>query len=306
MASLYVQRTDGHGNTFYCSDLEGMPFPPFPSIPDARQHMRDIRDMELSPHDVMIAGFPKSGSHWITSVVHMLMTGQTDSYFKTEIGAILDRTPLMGDATPIPPPSPNPRLFYTHVKFSFLPSQVVEKKVKLICLQRNPQDTWVSLYSHLKQHAGVMAYDGTWEHFFDLMMSPDGLWYGNWFDYALDWERDIARETARGLPVFVNAFEDMKRDPVGQTEKLDQFLGYNRGRELCEQIAKACEFSALKAAKDGEWQKEKGLFKENTTGCYRKGEVGDWKNWFTVAQREKFDQEFKARMLSSKLRFTFL
>ncbi|KAL8591980.1 hypothetical protein ACOMHN_020458 [Nucella lapillus] len=302
MSSPYVQRTDSHGNVFYLGDLGGLMCPAFPTIPDFRKHARDVREMELNPGDVIFTGFPKSGFHWVTSVAYTLMTGQTDHYFQTGVGALMDRSPITPDT--IPPPD-KPRIFYTHLKFPYLPKQVSEKKVKVIYLRRNPKDTWVSLYCHISNQIGSLAYGGSWEHFFDLMITSQ-FFYGTWFDYVLDWERDIERETAASLSVCVCSYEDMKKDPVGQTEILDQFLGYNRGRELCEKIAKFCEFSSMKAVKDGEWKGDKvSIFKKNATGFYRKGEVGDWKNWFTVAQSERFDQEFKDRMKGSKLRYTY-
>nr|KAG5702316.1 hypothetical protein BaRGS_002983 [Batillaria attramentaria] len=169
--------------------------------------------------------------------------------------------------------------------------KVFEKKVKVVYLLRNPKDAWVSLYNHVHSHTGIMEYPGTWNQFFSLL-TTFGFCYGDWFDYVLDWEKALATQT--DIPVFVSHFEDLKQDPVGQIEKLDQFLGYNRGRQLCEAIAEACKFTNLKVAK------EKSVPEE-----IRKSETGDWKNWFTVAENELFDDLYQKRMEGSKLQFTY-
>ena len=60
---------------------------------------------------------------------------------------------------------------------------------------------------------------------------------------------------------------------MGQIMKIDQFLGLNRGKELCEKIAEACKFTNLKAAKDALVPPEKrdALWNKDFGGFYRKG-----------------------------------
>ena len=61
---------------------------------------------------------------------------------------------------------------------------------------------------------------------------------------------------------------------MGQIAKLDQFLGYNRSRELYEQIADACSFTKMKSAKNEMPEEIKKLyFKDDYEGFYRKGET---------------------------------
>ena len=55
--------------------------------------------------------------------------------------------------------------------------------------------------------------------------------------------------------------------------KIDQFLGLNRGKELCEKIAEACKFTNLKAAKDSLVPSEMrdAAWNKGFAGFYRKG-----------------------------------
>ncbi|CAL1534496.1 unnamed protein product [Lymnaea stagnalis] len=102
-------------------------------------------------------------------------------------------------------------------------------------------------------------------------------------------------------PIYTSVFEDMKLDLVGGVKKLNEFLATGCSDELCEQIAVACSFTNMKEYKDSTASEQgKSMFKNKNFGFYRKGEVGDWKNWFTVAMNEEFDVEYKKRMAEYK------
>ncbi|XP_070204442.1 uncharacterized protein [Littorina saxatilis] len=301
MTVPYIELKDKHGNNIYFGSFGDLLIPAFPMIQDFRQHKQDIREMDLKPDDVLITGYPKTGNNWHHEILSMLVAGSAEYNKDFNPKDLLEYSPPQkGDN---PPGSP-PRVFFTHLKFHHLPKQVLEKKTKLIHLDRNPKDTWVSLYNHAFGLKSTSGYHGTWNQFFDLMISGFGYRYGDWFDHVLDWEDAI--KTQKQVPIITSVFEDMKKDPVGQIEKLDQFLGTNRGRQLCEQIADACSFTKIKEVKKVPPEIKKKMFKENAAGFYRKGEVGDWKNWFTVAQNELFDEVYKKRMAGSSLRYTFV
>ena len=73
----------------------------------------------------------------------------------------------------------------------------------------------------------------------------------------------------------------MWQDPVGQITKMDQFLGLDRGPALCQQIAEACRFSKLKAAKDAQFPEDKKhLLKEGGAGPFRKGNLATVMWWW--------------------------
>ncbi|PVD31295.1 hypothetical protein C0Q70_06707 [Pomacea canaliculata] len=196
-------------------------------------------------------------------VLHKLHKRASDGT-KTRFGGSIKPGYGVASGRRLAPDEPHP-VIYHH-----LPLQVWEKKVKVVYLTRNPKDTWVSLYNHAHGHSGLCNYNGPWNQFFEVMMDM-GFWYGDWFDYVLDWEAKLSAD--KELDYIISPFEDLTLDPVGQIEKLDQFLGFNRGRELCERIAEACKFTNMKVVKDAQMPSEMKakIWKENAPGFYRKG-----------------------------------
>ena len=70
--------------------------------------------------------FNISGTHWVSEIVHMLISGTTDYSTKVKEFNMLE---FIDDMT-MPGHMTSPRLFNSHLYFTHLPQQLVEKKVK--------------------------------------------------------------------------------------------------------------------------------------------------------------------------------
>nr|KAG5687673.1 hypothetical protein BaRGS_027565 [Batillaria attramentaria] len=82
------------------------------------------------------------------------------------------------------------------------------KKVKVVYITRNPKDVFVSMFCFLHKFDPPMGYRGTWEQFFPFMLK-EGWWFGNLFDYLLDWDQEI--ENHPDIPVYRICYEETLR-----------------------------------------------------------------------------------------------
>jgi hypothetical protein len=78
------------------------------------------------------------------------------------------------------------------------------------------------------------------------------------------------------------SYEALVADPVSQTAALFDFLGLKSNPATVRACVEATSFNKLSGGrKRGD---------EDLNSFFRKGEVGDWKNWFTSEQRHLFDE----------------
>ena len=87
----------------------------------------------------------------------------------------------------------------------------------------------------------------------------------------------------------------------GTIEKIAKFVGKQLSQETVERIADQTSFAAMK--KEGNanysWNKHfKGEF-------LRKGQVGDWRNYFTEEQSDRLDALYAEKMAGSGLLFEY-
>ncbi|XP_059097315.1 sulfotransferase 1B1-like [Tigriopus californicus] len=190
----------------------------------------------------------------------------------------------------------SPRVIKTHIPLELLPPKLVETcKVVYVC--RNPKDTCVSYFHHSAIGKPVYKLYGNFEDYSELFF--DGrLVYG---DY---WQHLKTAWALRGHENFKFIwFEDMKKDHKAGLKDLAQFLGYERTEEELDALVKHLtidnmrDISVAKARNDYE--------KEFRSKFFRKGQVGDWCNYFQGEALQKWNQWIKRHLEGTDIVMTF-
>ncbi|GFS23743.1 sulfotransferase [Elysia marginata] len=100
------------------------------------------------------------------------------------------------------------------------------------------------------------------------------------------------------LKVHVSSYEALHKDIREEIRGLAKFLGVNVDSTLLEDIVSKTSFDNMRKIKGA--KEEYGGVRPSSPVMYRKGKVGDWKNWFTVAQSEQFNAVFEREMQGTK------
>ncbi|XP_067680766.1 sulfotransferase 1A1-like [Haliotis asinina] len=295
---LDYRNANGHGWSFFKND--GLLLT-IVTTPEANMEMiRKVQKLELRNDDVLIAAYPKCGTHWLWEIVTMLRAGNSKYNKKAK-----DISMLGTPKSVLVDELPSPRVLNSHLYFRHLPEKLVEKKIKTIFIMRNPKDVSVSFYNHLNGVKMSFRFDGTYSEFLDLFLEGK-VPCGSYVHYVKDWLQ--VKQNHPDLPMLTLFYENLKKDPVKNIRMVADFIGVSVTDELCEQIAEACSFKKMRTA-DKEL-KEHILtapenWKEGHKGIYRKGEVGDWKNWMTVAQNERFEDIIVGTFEDTGIVFTY-
>jgi hypothetical protein len=192
-------------------------------------------------------------------------------------------------ALPLIKDHPSPRLLKTHVYFSmFLPHN---PKMKIIHIMRNPKDVITSYYHYYRVQERLGPFSGSWDEFYQMAVEGYLIW-GDWFSHTLEWWNQS--RTNRNL-LFIT-YEDLKLHTAATLQQISTFLGKNLTDEAVRVIEKNISFTAMKGKRNGF-----DLPQEVGDKFFRKGEVSDWKNYFTVAQNEQFDQLIQQRLSDPEL-----
>ncbi|KAI8749067.1 sulfotransferase 1B1-like [Biomphalaria glabrata] len=272
----------------------------FPFIADPVKHVEDVRNLQMREDDVIIAAYPKSGTHWVWEVTHMLLHQTTEHERRTKEHLMLEATPDLQTIMD----EPSPRIINSHLEFTHLPQEILTKRTKIIHLIRNPKDTLISLYY---QYLAI-ASKFTVQALLDAAIQ-NKLMFPSQFDYLRQMSQ--FQQEHPDHPVLHIYYEEMNKDPDRIIRQLATFLDVAGSDKFLQEVKEACKFESLKKIEEDE-KKElpenlDRLCKENNVKVkmIRKGIVGDWKNELTKDQSDQLDA-YIAREMDKGLDFNFI
>ncbi|XP_067671892.1 sulfotransferase 1B1-like [Haliotis asinina] len=273
---------DKRGNTMQLQMLEGVLY----GTVYKREVLQQIKYVQLREDDIYLSAYLRTGTHWTFEMVGMLLNGTAETIPKFK-----GKNQLEFMTSDELSRLPSPRIINTHFKLSRAPTQLREKKCKIIYNLRDPKDVAVSLY-WAYMDGGVSGYQGTFQDFLELYykgtVDSNGM-----FENLRDAETFF--EENPDIPVHFQVYEETMKDPVAQVRALSDFIGLERNDDLCRAIAEKCTFARMKADKDKYSLKVNGK-----NFFYRKGIVGDWRNWFTEEMLDEYYCVYDEKMAGSR------
>jgi len=288
--------------------------------------------IKSNPPDILLASLPKSGTTWLKALAFATLNRATHSPSDAQhplrhqnphdcVGFLEMMVTQDDDDEALLRSPSRPLLVQTHVPYSLLPDAITAagSGCRLVYVCRDPKDMLVSFWNfHLKEGPTLAAAGGggAWvgdssaaaagltkfEDVFELFCEgryPGGPYWLNAMEFWHESQR-------RPNEVLFLRYEDMLGDPVGNVKKLAAFMGCafeeeEEGDGVVEQIVELCSLESLKSME---------VNKNGTTvlsfrneAYFRKGKVGDWKNYMTVDMAARLDKIVEEATRGSGLTF---
>ncbi|XP_074376397.1 cytosolic sulfotransferase 15-like [Apium graveolens] len=252
-------------------------------------------------NDIFLATSPKSGTTWMKAILYALINREVYPPTSPQ-HPLLNETPhnLVPSIEFVNPseydsisnsPDSGTRIFATHTALVSLPKSVTDNATsncKIVFLCRDIKDNFVS-YFHYANKLNLRSSPISLEDAFNLYCK--GITTGGpvWNQILAYWKESLENPHK----VLFMKYDDVKNEPQVQLRRLAHFLGKpfspdEENRYLVDQIISLCSFDHLSKLEVNNTGKNRQLM---SNGAYfRKGVVGDWKNYLSEDMVSRLDQ----------------
>ncbi|KAK6117851.1 hypothetical protein DH2020_048407 [Rehmannia glutinosa] len=245
--------------------------------------------------DVLLASTMKTGTTWLKSLSLCIMQNKTHQKYEDDILTTQNphfhvptiesmiystkalQVKLYDTSTP--------HLLHTHLPYAVLPDSVKNSNCKIVYIARNPKDTLISMWhfsnSIMRKNQDPFALEKAVDCFCSGVDQ-----YGPFFEHVVEYWQESQKRPQKIL--FIK-YEELKTDPKVHVSKIAEFLGrpFEDEKEV-DEVLWRCSLERLKnldVNKSGSV-----LLNVPNTSFFRKGEVGDWKNYLTPDMEEQINQ----------------
>ncbi|KAM9563835.1 sulfotransferase 6B1-like [Guaruba guarouba] len=250
--------------------------------------------LEARSDDIILAGYPKSGTNWLCQILNDLVAifekkaqnkESSVNYEEIQEFPYLE----MGDTGKYERMNKLPfrRVMVTHLVPENLPSSIFRNKAKILLLIRNPKDVATSFYHFSNGMSHLPSYE-TWDDFFVAFMTKKMPW-GCYFEYLCKWNKYASDEN-----VMTITYEELKENPVLGVKNIAAFFGVSLTEKELQSVVERSSFQSMKKNSLKTHGKHGDAF-------FRKGGVSDWKSLFSEDQNKKMDKAFEERIKGTKL-----
>lgn len=280
--------------------------------PDPRHvhDLDDVRRFPLEDDDLIIAGFPRSGTNWIQVIVANLwddwsttqnehkrvpnLSGASVGDDESSDERFLEGYEGYASCIAVGPP----RLMKCHLPPEFMPVRWPDHG-KVLHISRNPKDVCVS-YFHMTQTASALGHSAAvrseLERYVDQFVRGE-VPYGPYLDHMLEWYKLDSRNLLRVT------YEAVKADTLGFVEQLVDFVGKPVSPARIEEIVSKSEFNNMRKNELTDQINVPHVFSDRANQFMRKGIVGGWKSELTVQMSELIDDVIVARLVENGIVF---
>ncbi|XP_070543424.1 sulfotransferase 1A3-like isoform X1 [Ptychodera flava] len=263
-----------------------------------------VRDFEIRDDDVFLLSYARSGTAWVNTILTAIVNiddlsviEKTDIHQKLaniEAGPSSGDPDLEADGIVVPKSfielwindKPSPRVLQSHLQTDYLPKQFFQKKPKTVYIRRDPKDVLVSIFEHhksAKYHVPV-----PWDKYFEEFLKGNAN-FGSVFEHTKKCAKYMDEPWWLSL-----TYEEIKKDTKDAVRRISKFLGKNLTDEQVDDVVRVSSFKEMKKSYE---TSATPFYKEKNAGAWqRKGMVGDWKNYLTIAQNKEFEKVYAEDM----------